>query len=359
MGGLDVCGGQGQFRRPVSLQEALMPDIIAVTRDDISHRFPCASSTYVLDAAEEAGLYLPSVCRHGRCGTCRAQVISGTYDLAPHEAPLPPGPGSVLLCRCLPREDLVVALPCRDAQIGRRKVPERRAVITAVALTSEWWGTLSLQLRREGEYGQAADFHAGQYMELRIPGTDHWQALAMANLPNEEGTLEFLVIPRPGEAFAAWAAKAKPGEELQLRGPLGKFALDETSPRPRLLVGAGAGLAPLLAMLRHLASIRDRTRVHFICEASLPELPFLERSLASLRAALPQLTIALAPGGAAAALGDQLAKLTDPDIYVCGPQPMLAAVLAAARAEGVAAARIRAEPAGVVRDGAAGILVET
>jgi ferredoxin-NADP reductase len=99
--------------------------------------------------------------------------------------------------------------------------------------------------------------------------------------------------------------------------------------------------------------------VHFICEASLHELPFLERSLASLRAALPQLTIALAPGGAAAALGDQLAKLTDPDIYVCGPQPMLAAVLAAARAEGVAAARIRAEPAGVVRDGAAGILVET
>jgi ferredoxin-NADP reductase len=285
-------------------------------------------------------------------------VISGTYDLAPHEAPLPPGPGGVLLCRCIPRENLVVELPCRDALIGRRKVPERRAVIEAIALAAEGWGTLTLQLVREGEYGQAAEFHAGQHMELRIPGSELWQAVAMTNLPNEDGRLEFLITPQQGEAFGAWAGKARRGEELQLRGPLGKFALDETSPRPRCLVGAGAGLAPLLAMLRHLASIRDRTRVHFICEASLTELPFLERSLASLRSALPQLTVALAPGGAAAALADQLAKLPGADLYVSGPQPMLAELLAAARALGVAEERIRAEPAGGVRDGAAGMLTE-
>jgi len=342
-----------------SLQEAPMPDIIAVTRDDISHSFSCASTAYVLDAAEEAGLYLPSVCRHGRCGTCRAKVLSGTYDLAPHEAPLPPGPGGVLLCRCTPREDLVIELPCRDAQIGRRQVPERHAVIEAIAFAAEGWGSLSLRLEREGEYGQAAEFRAGQHMELRIPGTDHWQPMAMANLPNEDGALEFIIAPHPGAAFAAWVASARRGDKLELRGPLGRFALDETSPRPRLLIGAGDGLAPLLAMLRHLAGLRDRTRVHFVCEASVTELPFLERSLASLRAALPQLTVALAPGGAAAALAEQLAKLPDPDVYICGPQPMLADVVAASRAQGVAEARIRAEPAGGVRDGAAGMLVET
>ncbi len=333
-----------------------MPDIIAVTRDAISLSFPCSESANVLDAAEEAGFYLPSVCRHGRCGTCRAKVISGSYELTPHEAPLPPGPGGVLLCRCQPRENLVIELPCRDAQIGRRKVPERHAVVEAVSPAGEGWVALLLLLQREGEYGQAADFCAGQYMELNIPGTGQWQALAMANLPNDEGRLEFLLPIVPDEAFCSWATQARRGVEVQLRGPLGKFTLDETSPRPRCLVGAGAGLAPLLAMLRHLASVRDRTRVHLIFEAAVAELPFLERSLASLRAGLPQLTVALAPGGAAAALAAQLAKTPAADIYAAGPPPMLAAVRAAACAQNVPDLRIRTETAGDMRGNAAGIL---
>lgn len=98
-----------------------MPVIRAVTRDGVEHRFPCATSGFVLDAAEEAGLYLPSVCRHGRCGTCRAEALSGRFELAPYEAgALPEAKGAVLLCRCRPAEDMVVQLPCRDRQIGRR-----------------------------------------------------------------------------------------------------------------------------------------------------------------------------------------------------------------------------------------------
>jgi ferredoxin-NADP reductase len=310
----------------------------------------------VLEAAEEAGFFLPSVCQHGRCGTCRAKVISGAYELSPHEAPLPPGPGGVLLCRCHPHEDLVIELPCRDAQIGRRKVPERHAVVEAVTPAPEGWVAFSLLLQREAEYGQAAEFGAGQYMELRIPGTELWQALAMANVANDEGRLEFLVPVVPAEAFCAWLAQAKRGAALQLRGPLGKFALDETSPRPRCLVGAGAGLAPLLSMLRHLAGARDRTRVHLIFEAAVAELPFLERGLASLKAGLPQLTVALAPGGAAAALAAQLERTPAADIYAAGPPPMLAAVRAVAAVQNVPAARIRTEPAGGMCDNVAGIL---
>jgi ferredoxin-NADP reductase/ferredoxin len=333
-----------------------MPDIIAVTRDGLSLGFPCPTSTNVLAAAEEAGFFLPSVCQHGRCGTCRAKVISGAYELMPHEAPLPPGPGAVLLCRCQPREDLVIELPCRDAQIGRRKVPERHAVVEAVTIAPEGWVALSLLLQREAEYGQAAEFVPGQYMELRIPGTALWQAAAMENLPNEEGRLAFLLPTVPGEALSAWAGAAKRGAEVQLRGPLGKFALDETSPRPRCLVGSGAGLAPLLSMLRHLASLRDRTRVHLIFEAAVAELAFLERSLASLRAGLPQLTVALAPGGAAAALAAQLAKTPAADVYAAGPPPLLAAVHQVALAQDVPEARIRTAPAGGLRDNAAGLL---
>jgi ferredoxin-NADP reductase/ferredoxin len=331
-----------------------MPDIIAVTRDEIQHSFPCAGASFVLDAAEEAGLYLPSVCRHGRCGTCWATVVSGRYELAPFEAKAAPAaPGAVLLCRCRPKEDMVVRLPYRDAQIGRRHVPERRATIAALS-TVAGWTALTLQLAAEGEYGQAAAFTPGQFMELHIPGTPLWHGMAMANLPNDDGVLEFLLPPGGEPPVAAWLAQARRGTALVLRGPLGRFALDEASPRARLLVGGASGLVPLLAILRHLAGLRDRVRLHLIAVVDEPGQAVVARALAPLRGALPQLTVEYPAAATVPAVAAALAQLPAADVYACGPTTLLDAVAAAADAAALPAARRRSEPAPGTRAAEAG-----
>ncbi|MGJ0505952.1 MAG: 2Fe-2S iron-sulfur cluster-binding protein [Methylocystis sp.] len=327
-----------------------------LTRDGAAIAFTAEPDETLLDAAERAQIYPPSSCRQGGCGACRVGVASGealletfsdaAMSAAEREA------GDILLCRAHARSDLSLTAPFDQAAIGFAPTPARRATIVELGPAGSAAMRLVLRYDDDPEFGCAAQFVAGQFAELELPGESVTRAYSIACAPNWDGVLEFLIRLQPGGLFSSWLTeRAAIGDALIVHGPKGQFTLDDASAAPRWFVAGGTGLAPALSMLRQMAEFGDARPCRLFFGVNRVDEFFALDAIEALRALLPQLAVTLCVWKADAAwtglTGTPAQALAEapqqPDVYVCGPPALIVATEAAAAAAGIAPERVFSE----------------
>ena len=124
---------------------------------------------------------------------------------------------------------------------------------------------------------------AGQHVDVRLTAEDGYQAqrsFSIASAP-EQPTVE-LTIERidDGEVSPYLAGGVAPGDELEVRGPIGgPFTWSTEDGGPLLLLAGGSGLVPLMAMLRHRAARASRIGARVLISARTPDEALYRREL--------------------------------------------------------------------------------
>lgn len=336
--------------------------IIARFEDGAEFNFECGETEDILNAALRQDVRLLCQCRKAYCGSCKANCSEGDYELGKriNVQVLPPEEeenGIVVTCDTYPRSDLVLEFPYTSDRLGTQStVKEGLAKVLQVEKISSIVYRLLLQPINE-QTGEpvAFDFTAGQYVEMGIPGTDKVRAFSISNAPNQKGELEFLIRLVPQGLFADYLQnRAAPGQTMSLRGPMGEFWLCET-PRAQVFVGGSTGLAPLISMLRDAADRNAAGEFHLFFGMQDSDCMFFEAELKALAASMPNLTVHLAliypppawegfTGNSVADFEHFFAKRADkPEVYLCGPAPMVDAAVAACERLNVPAMQVHNE----------------
>jgi ferredoxin-NADP reductase len=95
----------------------------------------------------------------------------------------------------------------------------------------------------------------GQHVDIRLTAEDGYQAqrsYSIASAPGDDHLVLTVERLQDGEVSPYLFDVVEPGDELEMRGPIGLyFVWEATMSDPLLMIAGGSGVVPFRAMLRH------------------------------------------------------------------------------------------------------------
>lgn len=336
-----------------------MADGHRISFDPVNIEMGVQEDEKILDAAFRQGIHLMHGCREGRCSACKSFVIEGDIQMedystfACNDAEV--AEGYVLLCRAHAFSDCTIELLNFDEDELLNSIPlqEVRAVVLEIVQHTRDIVGLKLEPVEPAVF----EYKAGQYADLTIPGTTAYRSFSMASAPATTDHVEFLIKKYPGGKFSALLDEGiSVGDTIDFQGPYGNFTLKDGHVMPIVLIGGGAGMAPVLSLLRRLSETGEQRKVRFYYGARtagdlfyLDEIRALGEQLADFEFivclsestdGLDDLGVLGFPGNVTEVVGAHEPELNKTEVYLCGPPPMVDAAMVLVEQRGVPADQI-------------------
>lgn len=200
---------------------------------------------------------------------------------------------------------------------------------------------------------------AGQHIDLKLTAEDGYSAQRSYSLsrPTDGESIELTVQQIADGEVSPYLTEIRPGEEIELRGPIGGWFVWRPAEEARvLLVAGGSGIVPLMAMLRQ-RTLTGNAEFRLIYSVRSPGDVFYARELARLGRECDWLRVGLVytrvappetsrPPGRVG-VGDLAVHGWRPDdgprAYVCGPTGFVESVTAKLIEYGYSPSAIRTE----------------
>jgi ferredoxin-NADP reductase len=242
-------------------------------------------------------------------------------------------------------------------RLSADRVPVVWRVATVAATEDETAHARTLTLDVPGWPGHTA----GQHVDVRLTAEDGYQAqrsYSIASAPEDDQLALTVERIEDGEVSPYLFEELRPGDPLELRGPIGgPFTWRAADGGPLLLIAGGSGLVPLMAMLRHRAAQEDRVDARLLVSSRGWDDVLYRDELARLAAADggPEISYTLTRErpeswtGFARRVDAEMLRAVAPGpeagarIFVCGPTPFVEHVADELVALGYDPATIHAE----------------
>jgi ferredoxin-NADP reductase len=200
---------------------------------------------------------------------------------------------------------------------------------------------------------------AGQHVDVRLTAEDGYQAVRSYSLASSgpEPFLELAVDEVvDGEVSPYLVQDLQPGDQLEIRGPIGAyFVWTPERADPVQLIAGGSGIVPLMAMIRaHAASaspapmrllysVRTPADAFYAAELTTLADPAVRVDWAYTRSAPPGSARPAGRVDAATVAASTIAPRERPLVFVCGPTGFVEAVADLLVAAGHPSDRVRTE----------------
>lgn len=304
----------------------------------------------LLSLLNERNIFVPSACGgKATCGLCKVRILSGAGKLLPTEEGFISHServsGMRLACQVKVKNDIELMLP---EYVFNAK--EYRAKVTKVETLTHDIKFIRFEMSGTDD----VEFKPGQYIQIKIPGTEEFRAYSIASSPDDSKYVELIVRLIPGGLCSTYLHKVlKKGDKVSLVGPFGEFFLQEQTKSDIVAIAGGSGMAPIMSIIKYLAKREmPRKLTYFFGARTTNDLYYLEYMDEIMKKFenfkfVPVLSEPKVSdswkghtGFVTKSVEHLIENASDMEAYLCGPPPMIDAAVAVLNKKGMDTGRI-------------------